>query len=159
LEAMSTIEARLIIVGTGPEEKSCRILAEKSGVSDRIFFAGKVSAENLPSYFNACDIFVLPASHRSEAFGLAQLEAMAAGIPVVCTELGTGTSFVNQHGETGLVVPARSSGALSEAINELLGDPQRRRRLGENGRLRVKEEFSRDRMVERTIDLYNNLVR
>ena len=92
----------------------------------------------LPAYYQACDVFVLPASERSEAFGAVQVEAMAAGKPVVCTELGTGTSYVNQDGETGFVVPARNPDALAAAVNRLLADDDLRMRLGKAGSARAR---------------------
>ena len=114
----------------------------------------KLADEELPLYYAAADVVVLPSSHRSESFGQVLLEAMAAGRAVVSTELGTGTSFVNLHGKTGMVVPTGDAKALAEAVNQLLGDPERRLQLGANGRRRVLEEFHIERMVDRTIDVY-----
>ena len=101
---------------------------------------------------------MLPASHRSEAFGLVQLEAMAARRPVVSTELGTGTSFVNVDGETGRVVVPRDPDALAEAIGSLLADPERRRIMGEAGRRRAEGEFSKERMIDCTVALYEGVL-
>jgi glycosyltransferase involved in cell wall biosynthesis len=158
LQAMAQIPAKLLIVGTGPQERRSRSLARRLGVTDRVSFLGDVTDAALPSYYHACDVFVLPSSHRSEAFGTVQLEAMAAARPVVSTELGTGTSYVNQNGLTGLVVHPRSPDALAGAINGLLADPGRRRTMGVAGRQRVQAEFSRDLMVERTIELYGQVL-
>jgi rhamnosyl/mannosyltransferase len=108
----------------------------------------------LPVYYQACDLFVLPACLRSEAFGLAQVEAMASGRPVVGTELGTGTSYVNRHGETGLVVPPRDPAALAEAVNQLLADDRRRQALGQAARSRAQAEFSLPVMVARVLAVY-----
>src|SRR5262249_4242045 len=131
-----------------------RKLAASLGLADRAVFLGDVPDEELPAYYSACEVFVLPASHRSEAFGLVQLEAMAARRPVVSTELGTGTSFVNVHGQTGLVVSPRDAGALASAISSLLRDPDRRCAMGEAGGRRVAAEFSADLMIDRIIELY-----
>ncbi len=95
----------LVVVGTGPMEGDWQALAAQTGVADRIAWLGEVPDADLPALYHLADLFVLPASHPSEAFGLVQVEAMAAGLPVVCTELGTGTSYVNHDGETGRVVP------------------------------------------------------
>lgn len=155
IEAMPEIpRAHLTIVGAGPLERVWRELAHRLNVSERVRFAGEVSDAELPSYYAASDIFVLPASERSEAFGAVQLEAMAAGKPVVCTELGTGTSFVNVNEETGLIVPARDSHALARAINRLIDDPALRTRMGQAGRARVQHEFTLDKMVERVMQVY-----
>lgn len=146
--------ARLVIIGSGPEEKKLRGLARELQIADRVKFAGEVSDAALPAYFAACDIFVLPSSERSEAFGVVQLEAMSAGKPIVCTELGTGTSFVNVNGETGLVVPAREHRALVVALARLIADPGLRARMGAAGRERVQREFTLEKMVERVMGVY-----
>lgn len=157
LEAMRQIEARLLVVGTGPMEIAWRALAEELNLGDKVTFLGEVSDDDLPSYYQACDLFVLPASERSEAFGVVQIEAMACGKPVISTELGTGTSWVNVHGETGLVVPPRDSEALAEAISQLLADEALRSRLGQQGRQRAKG-FSQEAMVARVASLYEELL-
>ncbi|MBI5032961.1 MAG: glycosyltransferase [Chloroflexi bacterium] len=155
LQAMREISnAQLVIVGEGPEGEMLRALARQLGVEERVVFAGEVSDEELPTQYAASDIFVLPASERSEAFGIVQLEAMAAGKPVVCTEVGTGTSFVNVDGETGYVVPARDAHALAAAINRLIDHPDLCARMGAAGRTRVRQEFTLDKMIERVMKVY-----
>ena len=146
--------AQLIVVGAGPMERAWRALARDLGVDARVVFVGEVRDEELPAYYAASDIFVLPASERSEAFGAVQLEAMAAGKPVVCTELGTGTSFVNVDCETGFVVPARDSHALAIAITRLMNDAELCVRMGAAGRARVRQEFTLEKMVERVMEVY-----
>jgi len=157
LRAMRQIEARLLIVGTGPMEGKWRALAEELALGDRVVFLGEVSDDELPLCYHACDLFVLPASHRSEAFGLVQLEAMACGRPVISTELGTGTSYVNVHGKTGLVVKPRDPQALAEAIHRLLADEPLRNRMGERGRERARA-FSKEAMIDRVVALYEELM-
>lgn len=154
IRAMAGIpRARLLIVGDGPMRRPWGELTTALGAADRVHFLGEVPDADLPALYHACDVFVLPASQRSEAFGTVLLEAMACGKPVVTTELGTGTSWVNRHGETGLVVPPADPDALAEAIRALLADADARRRMGEAARRRVEEEFTLERMaagVERT---------
>lgn len=158
LRAMSELPGvRLTIVGTGPMDGQLRALAKKLRIEDRVAFEGQVSEAELPAHFAACDIFVLPASERSEAFGVVQLEAMAAGKPVICTEIGTGTSYVNVDGETGFVVPARDPHALAAAITKLIQDPGRRERMGAAGRARVSREFTLEKMVERVMKVYGQV--
>jgi rhamnosyl/mannosyltransferase len=144
---MPTIPARLLIGGSGPEQTRLLSQAAMLGVADRVHFLGDIPDEALPALYQAADIFVMPAHLRAEALGLAQIEALASGIPSVSTELGTGTSFANRNGETGLVVPPGDSVALSRAINTLLAEPDLRRRMGDAGRQRVAELFSRKQMV------------
>jgi len=136
IRAMRRVPGHLVVVGDGPMLSKWRDEALTLGVSDRVHFAGRVSDDDLPFYYGAADLFVLPSSARSEAFGLVLLEAMSSGLPVISTELGTGTSFVNHHGESGLVVPPRDSDALSEAILRLLNDETYRATLGEGARKR-----------------------
>jgi glycosyltransferase involved in cell wall biosynthesis len=144
---MPIIPARLLIGGSGPEQVRLAAQAAALGIADRVHFLGDISDEDLPALYQAADIFVLPAHLRAEALGLAQIEALASGVPCISTELGTGTSFANLHGVTGLVVPPSDAAALAQAINALLADPDLRRRMGEAGRRRVVELFSRERMV------------
>ena len=96
-------------------------------------FVGAVADDELAALYRACDVFVLPSVTRQEAFGVVQLEAMAAGKPVVSTDLGTGVGWVNRHGETGFVVPPRDPVALREAIGRLLADPELQKSMGDGG--------------------------
>ena len=80
---------------------------------------------------------------------------MACGRPVICTELGTGTSYVNQDGVTGLVVPSGDALALAAAVRQLLADAALRARMGAAGRQRAQTEFSIDAMLNRTLDFYH----
>jgi glycosyltransferase involved in cell wall biosynthesis len=153
LEAMPQIPARLLIVGDGPMRGALQAHASALRLGDKVIFAGRVADEELPAYYRAADVFVLPASERSEAFGLVQLEAMTSGLPVVSTELGTGTSFVNLHGESGLVVPPKDPVALAQAINALLGDEPLRRRLGEGAKAR-SALFTVERMLAGITEVY-----
>ena len=124
IRALPEIPARLMVVGVGPMEAEWKALAEANGVSDRIAWLGEAPDADLPALYHLADLFVLPASHSSEAFGLVQVEAMAAGVPVVCTELGTGTSYVNQDGSHRCAwCPPRDPAALAAAISELLANP------------------------------------
>src|SRR4030067_181195 len=109
IDAMKSVDALLLIAGTGPEERFLREQVLKEYLTEKVVFLGDVSDSDLPSYYGACDLFVLPASHRSEAFGTVLIEAMAADKAVISTELGTGTSFINLHNNTGLVVPPQNS--------------------------------------------------
>ena len=157
LEAMRGLEARLLIVGSGPMEREWRRLSSEMGLDGKVFFLGEVKDEELPALYHACDLFVLPASHRSEAFGTVLLEAMAAGKPVVSTELGTGTSWVNRDGETGLVVPPRDPEALARAIRTLLEDEALRLRMGERARAHA-QSFSVGEMTRKVLDYYQELL-
>ena len=159
IRAIRQIPAQLLVVGIGPMEAEWKALAKALGVAARISWLGEVSDDDLPAVYHSAGLFVLPASHKSEAFGLVQVEAMAAGLPVVCTELGTGTSYVNLDGVTGLVVPPRDPDRLAAAINALIADPERRTDMGRAAQERAGQEFDLDVMVDRILMLYSGLIR
>jgi len=149
---------RLVVVGDGPMRGAWEGLTDALGLRYRVVFTGEVSDDELPGYHHAADIFVLPANARAEAFGTVLLEAMAAGLPCITTEVGTGTSWVVQDGVTGLVVPPRDPRALAEAIRSLLDDPQRRMAMGRAARARVEAEFTMERMTARVQAAYEEVL-
>ena len=158
LEAMRGIDADALLVGDGPERAALEERARALGVSDRVTFLGSVDDEQLSALYETCDVFVLPSITRQEAFGLVQIEAMARGKPVISTDLGTGVSWVNQHGQTGLVVAPGDPTALHDAIQELLADPARRRALGAAAARRAASVFHVDRMIDSTLRLYADVM-
>lgn len=158
IEAMPSVQADLLIAGSGPERDALATLAARLGVERRVHFLGDVSDEDLPVLLHAADVFVLPAHLRAEALGLAQIEALASGLPCISTELGTGTSFANRHGETGLVVPPGDSAALAGAIDTLLADRDLRERMGAAGRRRVAALFTRERMLAGVEAVYREVL-
>ncbi len=158
LEAMQHVPARLVIVGEGPEGAALREQTEALGLTGQVTFAGRIEDEALPVYYRAADVFCLPASERSEAFGLVQVEALCSGLPIVSTELGTGTSYVNQDGVSGLVVPARDAQALAGALRHLVGDAELRQRLAA-GALQRAQAFTAERMLHDIEDVYAQVLR
>jgi len=159
IRAMQRVEATLLIVGTGPEAARLGAMSYELGLAGKVHFLGDVSDEMLPAYYQAADIFVLPSSHRSEAFGIVLLEAMAAGTPLISTELGTGTSWVNQDGITGLVTPPRDADALAAAINQLLADDAARAEMSVRAQARARAEFDLPVLVDRVMAVYNDVLR
>jgi rhamnosyl/mannosyltransferase len=151
--------ARLVIVGAGPMDAAWRELAAALSVADRVVFVGEVDDAELPIYYHAAAVFALPANARAEAFGTVLVEAMAAGLPCVTTEVGSGTSWVVQDGVTGRVVPPRDPDALAEAITPLLADADLRRRLGQAGAERARAEFDERLMIDRILAAYTALIR
>jgi len=157
IDAMARIEGTLVLVGRGEMEEEIRGRIRREGMEDRVVLAGDVPAGDLPGYYRAADLFVLPSIDRSEAFGIAMIEAMHCGLPVISTRLGTGTSHVNQDGVTGLEVPPGEVGELASAIRWVLGHPDAARRMGESGRERSLR-YSEKAMVDRTARLYEGLL-
>ena len=155
IRAMTRVTGRLLLAGRGPQGASLQALTRQLGLGDRITFLGEVSESERRLLLHACDVFALPSIDRSEAFGIAQLEAMACGKPVVSSDLPTGVRLVNQDGVTGMLVPPGDADALARALNEVLDDDALRTGLGKVARLRVEQEFTAERMIARTRALYD----
>lgn len=157
IESMQAVSAVAFVVGEGPERGALEQKAESAGVADRVRFLGEVSDGELAALYHACDLFVLPSVTRQEAFGVVQIEAMASGKPVISTDLGTGVAWVNQQGETGLVVRPRDAGALHDAIELLVSDPARRSALGTAGARRARSLFTANLMLQSVLALYREV--
>lgn len=157
IEAMSRINAQLIIVGDGPMRPSLEAQAVSLGLGNRVHFTGRVSDSDLPLYYHAADVFCLPSCARSEAFGIVQLEALASGLPIVSTRLGTGVEFVNADNVSGLTVAPRSADALQRALGRILDDSVLRERLAA-GALERAGLFTKERMSQAVMDVYRELV-
>ena len=127
---MAATRGTLLLAGEGPLEEEIRHRAADRAVLDRVHVLGRVPDADLPAYYAAADIVALPSIARTETFGVVQLEAMAAGRPVVSTNLPTGVPWVNQDGVSGLIVPPGDVQALAAAIARLAADADLRRRLG-----------------------------
>jgi rhamnosyl/mannosyltransferase len=155
IEAMRNIDAKLLIVGDGPLRSVLESQIMESGLSHRVQMLGEIQNHELAPYYMASDLFAFPSIARSEAFGIAQLEAMSSGLPVLNTSLDSGVPFVSQHGETGLTVPPRDPAALANAVNLLLASSEMRARFGAAAMRRVNLEFTAQLMAKRTLSLYH----
>jgi glycosyltransferase involved in cell wall biosynthesis len=151
-------DVHLLLVGGGPLSDSMRALAAALGVASRVVFTGDVADGDLPACYAAGDMFVLPSHTRAEAFGTSIEEAMAAGLPIISTEIQTGTSWVNQDGLTGLVVPPCDPGAIAAAMAALVAAPARREGLGGAGRARASQMLEAGKMVEAVEAVYRDVL-
>lgn len=158
IEALRDLDAVLWIVGTGPLESGLKQIAAQNGVADRVRFWGDVSELNLPDLYHACDVFVFPSVTPNEAFGMAQIEAMACSKPLVACQLDSGVPFVCEHGRNGWIVPPGDSKALADALATLISNPGLRHSLGSAGQHRARTEFSRATMALRYWDLFCDLL-
>lgn len=156
IRAMEHVDGRLLIVGDGPLLGQLLLWVKTLPYSDRIIFVGRV--ESVVPYYYAGDLFCLPSIFRSEAFGLVLLEAAACGMPLISTELGTGTSYINQHEQTGLVVSPNDEQALAQAVNRLLDDAELRRQYGQAAQHRVQEQFTHEMMCGGILDIYRSVL-
>lgn len=152
VEAAAGIHAPVVIGGDGPER--ARLEALNAATHAGVHFTGRLTDAELIAHLHGCSVFAFPSIARSEAFGMALLEAHACGKPAVATQLGTGVEFVNQHERTGLNVPPRDAGALAEAINALLHDPARAAAMGAYAQERVRREFDAQHVAEQELACY-----
>jgi lipopolysaccharide/colanic/teichoic acid biosynthesis glycosyltransferase len=153
LRAMAGVPASLVVVGDGPLRGSLEALARELGVAGSVRFVGHVSDAERLGWYGRADVLALPSVSRQEAFGMVQVEAMLAGLPVVSTDLPTGVPWVNRDGESGLVVPPRDVERLRAALTRVCSDAALRTRLGAGGRARALEYFTARRMCGAIDDL------
>jgi glycosyltransferase involved in cell wall biosynthesis len=146
--------ARLVLVGDGPERPAIEALARELGVAGRVRLLGARS--DVPRLLSGADVLLL--SSVSEGIPLTPIEAMAAGLPVVATDVG-GVGEVVVDGETGLLAPARDDAALAVHLARLAGDAGLRRRFGEAGRARARRLFDEARMCDDYGRVYRELAR
>ena len=159
IEAAAQSSWPVVILGRGPLEQSLRELAAARGCADCVtFITERVSDEELSCWFEECRIFAFPSTARSEALGLVQIEAMAAGKPVVNTNLPTGVPFVSLHEVTGFTVPVGDAKAFADAVTRLWTDDGLRARYGLAARARAEAEFTQDAMVSRYEVLYRRIM-
>jgi rhamnosyl/mannosyltransferase len=157
LRALQGSDLRFVIAGSGPLRPELDQSVKDLGLADRVTLTGEVSDEALPAYYQSADYVVLPSTTPAEMFGVALLEAMACGKPVVSTALPSGVREVNLADVTGLEVPPGDAGALRGAMQRLAGDAALRARLGAAGRKRVEEQFTLDRMLDAHLALCQEL--
>lgn len=150
-------DASFVIAGDGPFLPTVRKLASAFGVEDRVLFPGKVRYRDLPAYYAACDVFVLPSVSRLEAFGIVALEAMATGKAVVVSDI-PGVREVITDGVEGLVADVMNPEDLAEKIHTLLSDPEARRAIGARGREKVENRFVIGQVVDAVERVYRSVV-
>jgi glycosyltransferase involved in cell wall biosynthesis len=156
LQAMQSVDATLLLIGDGPLRQCLETARETLGVTNRTHLLGRV--ENVGPYYKAGKMFVLPSVSRAEGFGLVQLEAMAAGIPVINTEIDSGAPEVSLHGVTGITVPPKDPKALAHAIRILLDNAKTRAMYGQAAAVRVGEKFTARQMAESTLRVYESVL-
>lgn len=150
-------ELELRLVGGGNELHALTELAERLGISDSVTFVGQVSHEKVPYELEAIDIYVALSRLDSESFGVAIIEASAAGKPVIVSNVG-GLPEVTINGKTGFVVPKENPKLAASAIERLVLDAELRHRLGINGRKHVEHNYAWDHCVSVMIDAYNRCI-
>jgi sugar transferase (PEP-CTERM/EpsH1 system associated) len=147
-------DARLLLVGEGPEESKIRQLTRQANLADAVQFLGL--RKDVPRLLRAADFLLL--TSISEGIPLTVIEGMAAGLPVVATRVG-GMAEVVRDGDTGLLAPVGDGAALAKQVLRLAGDAELRRRIGQSGRARACADFAESRMHDSYVCLYEEMLR
>jgi rhamnosyl/mannosyltransferase len=157
VSAAAALPCPVVIVGDGVSRPGLEAQIAAAGLGDRVHLVGRVDDDHLAAHLAAAALLVLPSWNHAEAFGIVLLEAQASGIPVIATDLGTGTAEAVIPGETGLMIPPEDVLALVEAVTTLIEDPERRERMGQAGRAFVSEHHSFDALASRLRPIYERL--
>lgn len=156
IQAAKQLKARIVIAGSGPEGDNLRALVEQTGVRN-VLFAGQISDTEKVALLKNCRALVLPSHLRSEAYGMVLVEASIFGKPLISCEIGTGTSFVNMHEESGIVVPPEDAQALAIALETLLLEDKTAETLGRGARARYDQFFSGPALGRAYADLFREV--
>ena len=157
IRAATNLDAKIVIAGSGPEGGKLKKLMDELGVNN-VVFAGQISDAEKHSLLTYCRALVLPSHLRSEAYGMVLVEAAMMGKPMISCEIGTGTSFVNAHQDTGLVVSPESPEELTSAMRSLLLEDNLTVTMGENARKRYEKLFSGQALGNAYTSVYNELL-
>ena len=157
LDAVAETSIRIVIAGVGDLEKELKAKAASLNL-DNVEFLGQITDDDKAALLQLCHGFIFPSYLRSEAFGISLLEAASAGKPMISCEIGTGTSFVNVHSETGLVVPPNSALKLKKAMEYMLDNPDAAAAMGQNAKKRSQETFSAEHQAAKYVQLYRELI-
>jgi len=152
-------EYLIIIGGDGPLRSVLEEQIRNENLSDKVKLIGYVPEEKLPAYYGACELFCLSSIYRTEAFAIVQVEAMSCGKPVVATTIkGSGVSWVNKNGFSGLNVEPGNSRKLAEAIISICSDSATYNIFCEQARTRFETCFEKSLMIDKCLTLYENII-
>ena len=157
LEAMQGLNYPVVIVGAGPLEAELHAQAKALGLQN-LHFLGRLGDEDKVALLQLSYAVVFPSHLRSEAFGISLLEGAMYGKPMISSEIGTGTSYINIHNETGLVVPPSNPQAFREAMRTLWENPVRAAEMGVKAETRYRQLFTADEMGRKWAALYEELL-
>jgi rhamnosyl/mannosyltransferase len=156
LEAAKGFPGRIVIAGEGPERQPLERQAADAGLGN-VEFLGHISEEDKVCLLHLCRAFVFPSHVRTEAFGMSLVEASMCAKPMVTCEIATGTSYVNEDGVTGQVVPPEDAQRLRAAMQDLLERPEAARDMGRAARARFEQLFTAEAMAARYDALYREI--
>lgn len=153
LQAARKTGLPVVIGGTGTEEATLKAAAPAN-----VHLIGHYTEEDRSALLSLALGFVFPSNQRSEAFGISLLEGARAGLPLICCEIGTGTTHVNLDGQTGLVVPPNDPDSLASAMRRLASEPATCARLGKGASARFKARFTAEKMSNAYFDIYRQVI-
>ncbi|MDF2514768.1 MAG: hypothetical protein K0R59_64 [Sphingobacterium sp.] len=146
----------ILIGGKGPLLQPLQTLIETLGLQDRITLLGYMGDDDIAAHFAVSDVFCLSSIWKTEAFGIVQIEAMSCGVPLVSTDIpGSGVSWVNHHGYSGLVVPRENEEALAQSFKQICEDPVFKMNLSIGSQTRYTQCFTRDKMLQKCLSIYS----
>lgn len=157
LDAVAGCHYPVVIVGAGPIEHELKAHAARLGLT-HVLFVGAVDDADKCALLSLCYALAFPSHLRSEAFGISLLEGAMYGKPMISSEIGTGTSYINIDGETGLVVPPSDPQAFGAAMRTLWDNPALARKMGERAEARYQQLFTAEQMASNYHALYRELV-
>ncbi len=157
LEAINNAPYPVVIAGNGPLEAQLKRQAKQTQLDNAIFL-GTVSEIDKFALLQLCRALVFPSNVRTEAYGITLVEAAMSGKPMISTNLGTGTDFINQDNKTGLVVPANDPHALRKALDTLYADAALCEKMGKAAYARYQQYFTADKMVGAHLKLYEHIL-
>lgn len=157
LEAAQGSGYPIVIVGAGPLEQELREQAAALGL-DHVHFVGRLGEEDKVALLQLCTAILFPSHLRSEAFGISLLEGAMYGKPMISSEIGTGTSYINIHNETGLVVPPSDPLAFRAAMRTLWDNPLQALAMGQKAALRYEQLFTAEQMGRQMAKIYREVV-
>ena len=158
MDAAQGTDYPIVIVGAGPIEEELKAQAAQLGLRN-IHFLGHLPDEDKVALLTLCYGVLFPSHLRSEAFGISLLEGAMYGKPMISSEIGTGTTFINIADETGLVVPPSDPIAMRQAMRYLWEHPEQAAEMGRRAEERYWRYFTADQMVRSYVDLYDDLVK
>lgn len=157
MEAAKGLDYPIFIIGAGPVEQKLKAQVSLLGLRN-VYFLGRLSDEDKVALLTLCYCVVFPSHLRSEAFGISLLEGAMFGKPMISCEIGTGTTFINIAGETGLVVPPNDPQALRNAMSYLWEHPLEAAEMGHRAEERYWSHFTAKKMVSSYVHLYREMV-
>jgi rhamnosyl/mannosyltransferase len=157
LDAASATSLPIVIVGGGGIESELRAKTKELNLSN-VHFLGSLPDEDKSALLQLCYSVVFPSHIRSEAFGITLLEGAMYRKPLISCEIGTGTSYINIHKKTGLVIAPGNVSELSRAMHELWNDESLAMAYGQNARNRFEELFTSEKMAQQYLEIYKSLV-